>query len=173
MKRPALSIALALGATLGMAVTAAANGPYTEAIHGTELPNATPTEGQFVGEATGSFAGAWYIDVTHQVLQNNPTPVAITGGRFRLNTVMNGRPDEILGSFTPWHGSVTQLDGFNRCTNQHYAVHGELSGVGIDGGSGTGVFDAKLTHYRVYIWFVGCVVYSASVSGTVSLNFSH
>ena len=61
MKRPALSIALALGATLVMTVTAAASSTYTESIHGTELPNATPTEGQFVGEATGSLAGAWYI----------------------------------------------------------------------------------------------------------------
>jgi len=126
MKRPALSIALALAATLVMTVTAAASNTYTEWIHGSELPNATPTEGQFVGEATGSFAGAWYIDVTHQVLQNNQTPVAITGGRFRLNTVINGWPDEILGSFTPWHGSVRQLDGFSGCTNQHYAVQGQL-----------------------------------------------
>jgi hypothetical protein len=171
MKKPALSFALAVGSALIMAVSAAASDTYTESINGTELPNATQTEGQFVGEATGSFAGTWYIDVTHQVLQNNRTPVAITGGRFRLNTVMNGWPDEILGSFTPWHGSVRQLDGFSRCTNQHYKVHGELSGVGVDGGSGTGVFDATLTHYRVYIWFVGCVVYSASVSGTVSLTF--
>ncbi len=171
MKRPVLSIALALGATLVMTVTAAASGTYTEWIHGSELPNATPTEGQFVGEATGSFAGAWYIDVTHQVLQNNQTPVAITGGRFRLTTVINGWPDEILGSFTPWHGSVRQLDGFSGCTNQHYAVQGQLSGVGVDGGTGTGMFSATLTHYRTNIWFVGCVVYSASISGTVSLTF--
>src|SRR4029077_11633192 len=78
MKRPALSIALALAVTLVMTVTAAASSTYTEWIHGTELPNATPTEGQFVGEASGSFAGAWYIDVRHQVLTNHP--VSITGG---------------------------------------------------------------------------------------------
>jgi hypothetical protein len=171
MKRPALSIALALGATLVMTVTAAASSTYTDSIHGTELPNATPTEGQFVGEATGSLAGAWYIDVTHQVLSNDTTPVAITGGRFRLNTVINYVPEEILGSFTPWHGYVKQLDGFHGCTNQHYKVHGELRDVGVDGGGGTGVFDAKLTHYRAKIWPFGCIVYSASVSGTVSLNF--
>jgi hypothetical protein len=169
MKRPALSIALALGATLVMTVTAAASSTYTEWIHGSELPNATPIEGQFVGEATGSFAGAWYIDVRHQELTHHP--VYITGGSFRLNTVTNGWPDEIRGSFMPWHGTVTQVSGFRGCTNQRFAVHGELSGVGVDGGTGTGLFSATLTHYRANIWLVGCVVYSASISGTVTLTF--
>ena len=171
IKRPALSIALALGATMVMTVTAAASSTYTDSIRGTELPNATPTEGQFVGEATGGLPGAWYIDVTHQVLPNNSSSVAITGGRFRLNTVINYLPEEILGSFKPWHGYVKQVDGFWGCTNQHYKVHGELSDVGVDWGTGSGTFDAKLTHYRVNIWWVGCVVYSASVSGTVSMTF--
>jgi hypothetical protein len=169
MKRPALSIALALGATLVMTVTAAASSTYTEWIHGTELPNATPTEGQFVGEATGSFAGAWYIDVRHQVLTNHP--VSITGGSFRINTVINGWPDEIRGSFKPWSGTVTQIKGFRGCTNQQFAVRGDLVGVGVDGGTGTGTFSATLTHYRANIWLVGCVVYSASISGSVSLSF--
>src|SRR5260370_41112898 len=131
MKRPALSIALALAATLMMTVTAAASNTYTEWIHGSELPNATPTEGQFVGEATGRFAGAWYIDVTHQVLPNNLTAVAITGGSFRLNTVINGSPNAIRGRLTPWHGSVADLDGFSGCTNQHFAGNGALSCVDV------------------------------------------
>ena len=147
MKRPALSIALALGASLVMTVTAAASSTYTEWIHGGELPKATPTEGQFVGEATGSFAGTWYIDVKHQDLSHHPA--YITGGSFRLDTVINGWPDAIHGSFTPW----------------------QLSGVGLDNGTGTGTFSATLTHYRANVWFVGCVVYSASVTGTVSLTF--
>ncbi len=169
MKRPALSIALALGATLVMTVTAAASSTYRESILGSELPNATPTEGQFVGEASGSFAGAWYIDVRHQDLSHHPA--YITGGSFRLNTVINGRPDAIHGSFTPWHGTVRQLSGFSGCINQRFAVHGALSGVGLDNGHGSGTFNATLTHYRANVWFVGCVVYSASVSGTVSLTF--
>jgi hypothetical protein len=169
MKRPALSIALALGATLVMTVTAAASGTYVERIHGTELPNATPTEGQFVGEATGSFAGAWYIDVRHQELNHHP--VYITGGSFRLTTVINGWPDEIQGSFKPWHGTVIQLSGFSGCANQRFAVRGELSGVGVDGGNGAGWFNATLTHYRSNIWLVGCVVYRASINGSVSLTF--
>jgi hypothetical protein len=169
MTRSALSIALALGATLVMTVTAAASSTYTEWIHGAELPNATPTEGQFVGEASGSFAGAWYIDVRHQVLTNHP--VSITGGSFRINTVINGWPDEIAGSFKPWSGTVTQIKGFTGCSNQQFAVNGQLVGVGVDGGTGTGTFRATLTHYRASIWFAGCVVYSASISGSVSLNF--
>src|SRR3981189_720515 len=111
MKRPALSIALALGATLVMTVTAAASSTYTDSIGGTELPNATPTEGQFVGEAAGGLSGTWY-------------------------------------------SAVRQLVGFSGCTNQHYAVHGQLSNVGVDWGTGSGTFDAKLTHYRVKIWWV-------------------
>ena len=169
MKRPALSIALALGASLVMTVTAAASSTYTEWIHGGELPNATPTEGQFVGEATGSFAGTWYIDVKHQDLSHHPA--YITGGSFRLNTVINGWPDAIHGSFTPWHGTVSQLSGFSGCTNQRFSVHGELYGVGPESENGSGTFSATLTHYRANVWFVGCVVYSASVSGTVSLTF--
>src|SRR3989442_9873306 len=103
MKRPALSIALSLGASLVMTITAAASSTYTEWIHGSELPNATPTEGQFVGEATGSFAGAWYIDVKHQDL-SHPSAY-ITGGSFRLNTGINRLPDAIHRAFTPWHGT--------------------------------------------------------------------
>ena len=169
MKRPALSIALSLGASLVMTVTAAASSTYTEWIHGGELPNATPTEGQFVGEATGSFAGTWYIDVKHQDLSHHPA--YITGGSFRLNTVINGWPDAIHGSFTPWHGTVSQLSGFSGCTNQRFSVHGELYGVGPESENGSGTFSATLTHYRANLWLVGCVVYSASVSGSVSLTF--
>lgn len=169
MKRPALSIALALAASLLLTVTAAASSTYMEWIHGGELPNATPTEGQFVGEATGSFAGTWYIDVQHQDLSHHPA--YITGGSFRLDTVINGWPNAIRGTFTPWQGTVAQLSGFTGCTNQQFAVNGELSGVGVGGGGGSGSFKATLTHYRANIWFVGCVVYSASVSGTVSLTF--
>lgn len=167
MKRPALSIALGLGATLVMAVTAAASSTYAESIKGTELPNATTTEGQFVGTATGSFDGAWYIDVKHQLLSSSPA--SITGGSFRLDTVINGWPSAITGTFVG--GTVKQTGGFSGCTNQTYSVNGALGTVGIGGGSGTGSFSATLTHYRANVWFVGCVVYAASVTGSVSLTF--
>ncbi|HYY46753.1 MAG TPA: hypothetical protein VE951_06815 [Candidatus Angelobacter sp.] len=50
-------------------------------------------------------------------------------------------------------------------------MSGRLSNLGVDGGTGTGYFNATLTHDRTNLWWVGCVVYSASVSGTVSLTF--
>src|SRR6202521_5297819 len=159
MKRPALSMALALGATLVMTVTAAASGgTYKEWIHGSELPNATPTEGQFVGEATGSYDGTWYIDVRHQDLSYHPA--YITGGSFRLDTLISGWPSTIRGSFVG--GTVSQVGGFWGCTNQRYAVKRILGGVGVNSGSGSGKFTATLTHYRTNVWFIGCVVYAAS-----------
>lgn len=169
IKRPVLSIVLAVGATLAMAVGASANTSYFEWIHGSELPNATTTDGQFVGEATGSFSGGWYIDVRHQPL--NYSPDYITGGSFRLDTVINNWPSSIYGTFVPYSGTVRQLSGFSGCTNQQYSVSGRLSNVGVGGGSGSGSFNATLTHYRTNLWWVGCIVYSASVSGTVSLDF--
>jgi hypothetical protein len=158
-----------LGRDVADGVSAAASSTYTEWIHGSELPNATTTEGQFVGESTGSYDGTWYIDVRHQDLSYHPA--YITGGSFQLNTFVNGWPSAINGSFTPWGGTVSQLSGFSGCTNQRYAVHGALGGVGIGSGRGTGSFSATLTHYRANFWLVGCVVYAASVSGTVSLTY--
>lgn len=169
MKKPALSFVLAVGASLILAVSAVASGTATEAINGTELPNATTTEGHFVGTADGTYDGTWYIDVRHQDLSHHPA--YITGGSFRLETFINGWPSAIRGSFVPWSGAVKQISGFTGCTNQRYTVNGHLSNVGIGGGGGNGSFSATLTHYRTYIWFVGCVVYAASVSGSVSLTF--
>lgn len=167
MKKSALSLTLAIVAALVMAVTAAAGSTYWESISGTELPNATNTEGQFVGTATGSYDGAWYIDVKHQDLSYHPA--SITGGTFRLDTFIGGWPAAITGAFVG--GTVSQIGGFSGCTNQKYAVQGTLGGVGINGGAGSGSFSATLTHYRTNVWFVGCVIYAASIKGTVSLTF--
>jgi hypothetical protein len=169
MRKPALSLVLAVIATLIMAVSAAASATATESITGTELPNATATEGQFVGSADGTFDGTWFIDVVHQDLSHHPA--FITGGSFRLETIINAWPAGIRGSFVPWGGSVTQISGFTGCTNQRYTVSGLLSNVGIGGGTGHGSFTATLTHYRTNVWWVGCVIYAASVSGSVSLTF--
>ncbi len=160
---------LALGATLVMAVGAAASTTSTETINGTELPNATTTQGQFVGTADGRYDGTWFIDVVHQDLSHHPA--YITGGSFRLETIINAWPAAIRGSFVPWKGTVTQMSGFTGCSNQRYAVTGLLNNVGVGGGTGHGSFTATLTHYRTNLWFVGCVVYAASVSGLVSLTF--
>lgn len=169
IKRPLLSIAIALVATLLLGVTAAAATSTTTWIHGSELPNATPTEGQFVGDATGTFDGGWYIDVKHQPLTYSPD--YITGGSFRLDTIINSWPATIKGSFVPFSGTVRQIAGFSGCTNQRYVVTGHMNNVGINGGAGSGSFAATLTHYRANVWWLGCVLYGASVSGTVSLSF--
>src|SRR5207247_1999915 len=100
IKRPVISIALALAATLLMGVSASASSTYTEWINGSELPNATTTEGRFVGEATGSYNGGWYTDVKHQDLGHHPA--YITGGSFRLNTLINNWPSASKGSFVPY-----------------------------------------------------------------------
>jgi hypothetical protein len=168
-KRRLLSVALAVAGALFIGITAAASGASYESIHGSELPNATTTEGHFIGEATGAYDGAWSIDVKHQPL--NYSPDYITGGSFRLHTVINNWPSTIQGSFVPYSGTVKQLSGFSGCSNQRYSVSGRIGGVGINGGSGSGSFAATLTHYRSNLLWLGCVIYGASVSGTVSLSF--
>src|SRR2546428_13930094 len=97
-------------------------------------------------EATGSYNGGSYIAVKHQDLSHHPA--YITGGSFRLNTVINNWPSAIKGSFVPYGGTVSQLSGFSGCTNQRYSVHGALNGVGIGGGSGPGSFRGALAHLR-------------------------
>ena len=168
--RRALSTVLALGATAVLGVSAFASSSYWDHIVGGELPNATTTEGHFTGTATGSLPGGWYIDVKHQQLSGTWTPVAITGGSFKLETAINYWPTTVYGSFTG--GTVQQTSGFSGCSNQTYRVMGNLASVGTGTSrSGYGSFSATLTHYRTSIWWLGCVVYSASVSGSVSLTF--
>ena len=167
--RRLLAVGLALAGALVLGMDAAAASAATEWIHGSELPNATTTEGQFVGEASGTYAGAWFIDVKHQPL--NYSPDFITGGGFRLDTVINHWPATITGDFARESGTIKQLSGFTGCTNQRYLVSGHISNVGVNGGVGRGSFTATLTHYRANLWWRGCVVYSASVTGTVSLVF--
>jgi len=163
--RAILSTAVAIAAvavlpTAVMAVT------YIDSLAGAEI-YATDTEGRFAGAATGSLAGAWYIDVLHKHLT---TQAQITGGTFSLATVLNNRPAVVQGNFTG--GSVNQTGGLTGCTNQTYALSGSLGAVGAQGGShtGTGQFDGMLTHYRHSVAGY-CVTYSASVTGTVSFTF--
>jgi hypothetical protein len=163
-----LSIVLALAAVVAITVSAAAASTYRDRITGSELPNATETEGMFVGTATGGLPGGWFIDVRHQVLDPYHSAY-ITGGYFELSTVLGNRPHLIRGAFAPYGGNVTQLSGFNGCVNQRFAVHGALVDVHTTGLSGHGVFDAILTHYQTWIWR-SCVIFAATVVGTVSLT---
>jgi hypothetical protein len=148
---------VALAATPVMAETT-----HIDSVTGYEV-YATSTEGAFAGTATGSLPGEWDAAVYHTPLGTTAT---ITGGRVDLTS--NGQL--ISGVFSG--GTVTQTTGFTGCTNQQFSVQGSLTNVGVYGQSdtGTGAFDATLTHYRAWIWG-RCVVYSASVNGTVTLSY--
>jgi hypothetical protein len=131
---------------------------------------ATSTDGRFAGAASGDLPGSWNADVHHTALCLVCTPTAtITGGSFLLATVLNGIPTLVTGSFTGGTVQVTNV-GAN-CTNQTFAVDGDLGSVGAwYGGSGTGSFNVTLTHYRRSI-FGSCITYGASVGGTLTVTF--
>jgi hypothetical protein len=157
-----LFVAVALAAIPQVALAATT---YNDTIVGREF-FATTTVGGFAGTATGDLPGSWLAIVEHTPLSTTAT---ITGGDFALATEFSGQPATIIGTFSG--GTVTQTGGLTGCQNQTYAVHGTLENVGPNGdGTGTGTFDAVLTHLRTT--FLGrCVTYGARVTGTVSLTF--
>jgi hypothetical protein len=135
----------------------------SDSISGLEY-TATSTQGRFVGIASGALPGAWSVTVDHTRLG---TSAGITGGDFHLATRLHGTLTAVTGDFTA--GTVRQLSGFTGCINQRYAVHGVLGEVGSGAARrGTGTLNVTLTHYRTKI-FGHCVIYSASVRGSLSL----
>jgi hypothetical protein len=152
--------ALALLAFPAMAAAAT----YSDTVTGAEIA-ATSTQGTFVGTARGDLPGAWRAVVQHTQLSPNAT---ITGGSFKLVTTTL---QTVVGTFDPG-GAVTRTNPGAGCTNQTYTVQDTLSNVGVGGpGTGTGSFQVVLTHYRAFVPFLGCVTYSASVAGALSLTF--
>jgi hypothetical protein len=127
---------------------------------------ATSTQGRFAGTARGSSGdrAAWNAVVNHTPLTTTAT---ITGGYADLATSNRVR---LHGLFSG--GTVSQTSGFEGCTNQTYDVDGTLREVTRSDSTrkGTGSFSATLTHYRTSV-FGRCVVYSASVEGTITLSF--
>jgi hypothetical protein len=66
---------------------------------------------------------------------------------------------------------VTVVNPGAGCTNQTFAINGTLGDVGPwFTGTGTGTFTGTLTHYRLSV-FGRCFTYSASVAGSVTLDF--
>jgi hypothetical protein len=63
-------------------------------------------------------------------------------------------------------GTITTIYSSTSCTNQVYAVEGDLKNVSV---TGTGHFSAKLTHHRRSV-LGRCWLYAATVSGTVTLG---
>jgi hypothetical protein len=162
-----LTLVVALLVALSaLAAQAAASHSYTDSISGYEYAF-TSTEGYFAGTASGDLPGTWNVDVKHTPLCLDCKPTAtITGGSFQLATTVSGRLASISGSFS---GGIVQVtDVGANCTNQTFAIQGDLSGLGPSQ-KGTGSFDATLTHYRHSVFGI-CVTYAASVDGTVTLN---
>jgi hypothetical protein len=143
---------------------------------------ATMTEGRFTGTASGEgpsgFSGAWSIVVDHTPLDpcvNASTqPCAqVTGGSFTL-TVTSPSLQLISGTFDAQGAGVdgiTLLESGPNCTTQLFSIKDGLSNVGSGAQAvGTGSFVGYLWHHRTGI-FGSCVTYSATVQGTVELNF--
>jgi hypothetical protein len=78
-------------------------------------------------------------------------------------------PDFVVGTFTG--GTVTVTNPGAGCTNQTFAVSGNLGGVTTStSAGGTGLFAVQLTHYRVRL-FGQCVTFAATVAGTASFTY--
>jgi hypothetical protein len=60
--------------------------------------------------------------------------------------------------------------GFTGCADQQYAVNGSVGDVGFgSAGTGSGAFAGTLTHHRTKI-FGYCVIYSATITGSLTLT---
>ena len=172
-----------IGTTILLAVvsaTPAAAETHRSIVSGVEF-YATSTQGRFAGTAQGQDAnglsGAWSIVVDHTSLSGcwyaNQTCGRVTDGSFTL-AVTN--PIEVVsGDFNggPRDGQpdmIVLVDPGYRCTNQLFWIRDGLHSVGTSNRTGTGSFAAYLTHYRHSI-FGQCITYSATVQGTVVLEF--
>jgi hypothetical protein len=146
------------------ATAVAATKTYRFSISGTEV-SATSTMGRFVGTASGSALGTWYAEVLHDPLGGGVgASVAIrSGGSFGMALAQAEPAYVVRGQFSG--GTITVKDSGARCTNQVYAVDGDLKNVSV---TGTGHFAATLTHHRRSV-LGRCWLYAATVGGTVTL----
>jgi hypothetical protein len=158
---PALA---ALAAVIVGPGSVAAAATYPDSVSGYEYA-ATSTQGRFAGAAPGALPGVWSATVDHTPLG---TVATITGGDVHLATYQNGVPTVVTGHFTG--GTVRQLSGFSGCADQQYAVNGNVGDVGVgSAGAGSGTFAGTLTHHRTKI-FGYCVIYSATITGSLTLT---
>lgn len=95
--------------------------------------------------------------VPHTALHANAS--IIGGGSFTIFT--EARVD---GRFTG--GSITLLDGFTGCVDQHHAVNGQIATS-----AGPGQFQVTLTHYQRTIG-TDCVTYFATIEGSATVPAS-
>jgi len=146
------------------ATAVAATKTYRFSISGTEV-SATSTTGRFVGAASGSALGTWYAEVIHDPLSGPAnTQVSIrSGGSFGMALHQAAPAYVVSGQFSG--GTITVINAGDHCTNQVYAVDGDLKNVSV---TGTGHFVATLTHHRRSA-LGRCWLYAATVGGTVTL----
>jgi hypothetical protein len=160
----AVAILLVSLVVLVPATAGAETKTYSFSISGTEV-SATSTTGRFVGAASGSALGTWYAEVNHVPLSGGVgTSVAIqSGGSFGMALAQAEPAYVVSGQFSG--GTITTINSSTTCTNQVYAVDGDLKNVSV---TGTGQFAATLTHHRRSV-LGRCWLYAATVSGTVTL----
>ena len=130
-------------------------------ISGTEV-SATSTTGRFVGAASGSALGTWYAEVVHDPLGASPAAIR-PGGSFGMALAQAEPAYVVSGQF--FGGTITVISAGAHCTDQVYAVDGDLRNVSV---TGTGHFAAMLTHHRRSV-LGRCWLYAATVGGTVTL----
>jgi hypothetical protein len=164
-RRIAVAVLVASLVVLVPVTAGAATKTYSFSISGTEV-SATSTTGRFVGTASGSALGTWYAEVVHAPLSGGVgTSVAIqSGGSFGMALAQAEPAYVVSGQFSG--GTITTINSSTTCTNQVYAVDGDLKNVSV---TGTGHFAAKLTHHRRSV-LGRCWLYAATVSGTVTLG---
>ena len=161
----AVAILLVSLVVLVPATAGAATKTYRFSISGTEV-SATSTTGRFVGAASGSALGTWYAEVVHVPLGGGVgARVAIqSGGSFGMALAQAEPAYVVSGQFSG--GTITTINSGTNCTNQVYAVDGDLRNVSV---AGTGHFVATLTHHRRSV-LGRCWLYAATVGGTVTLG---
>jgi hypothetical protein len=163
-RRIAAAVLVASLVVLVPATAGAATKTYRFSISGTEV-SATSTTGRFVGAASGSALGTWYAEVVHVPLGGGVgARVAIqSGGSFGMALAQAEPAYVVSGQFSG--GTITVTNAGTNCTNQVYAVDGDLKNVSV---TGTGHFAATLTHHRRSV-LGRCWLYAATVAGTVTL----
>ena len=166
-RRIAAAVLVASLLVLVPATARAATKTYSFSISGTEV-SATETTGRFVGAASGSAVGTWYAEVNHDRLGGGDgAQVAIqSGGSFGMALAPAEPAYVVSGQFAD--GTITTSSSGTSCKNQLYKVDGELKNVSV---TGTGQFFATLTHHRRSV-LGRCLLYAATVSGTVTLGGS-
>jgi len=160
------AVPLILIASLALPAAASAAVSKSYAFSGIEVW-ATATVGTFTGTATGwkGDSALWRASIEHSV-QTQPVG-DITGGYAELLT---SDGTDVRGEFSG--GTFTLTSASDGCANLTHYVDGTLKDVVRSDSRkvGTGTLVGTLIHYRY--WLLGtCVIYSASVSGTITLSF--